>query len=159
VEIQRLLPDEWSRFKMLRLAALRDEPNAFGSMVGAAEKRSATEWRQQVKEIATYVVVIDGIDVGLARGAPDEAHPNNAFLISMWVSPDARKQGVGEQLIRAIVNWAQATGFRRVLLDVADENTPAVALHERMNFQPTGETGTLPPPRTHIREHRRVMYL
>lgn len=144
---------------MLRLAALRESPDAFGSTLRPAEQRRAAQWRQQVQEIATFVAVSAGIDVGLARVAPDETDPYSAFLLSMWVAPDARGQSVGEQLIQAVAGWARTAGFGQLLLDVADKNMPAVALYTRMNFQPTGKTGSLPPPRTHIREHRRALLL
>ena len=77
----------------------------------------------------------------------------------MWVDPSARGQKVGEKLIDAIVSWARARGVSRLLLEVADDNAPAVALYDRRGFEPTGETGTLPPPREHIHEHRRSLKL
>jgi len=49
--------------------------------------------------------------------------------------------------------------FTRMELDVADKNANAVALYERWNFRPTGETGSLPAPRAHVLEHRRALML
>jgi ribosomal protein S18 acetylase RimI-like enzyme len=77
----------------------------------------------------------------------------------MWVAPEARGHGVGEQLILAVKDWARSAGHARLLLDVADGNLPAVALYERMGFEPTGEIGSLPPPREHVAEHRRALDL
>ena len=112
-----------------------------------------------MKRLATFVAVKKQVDVGMARGIADENEPKQAFLLSMWVAPDARGRGVGEALIQAVAHWARAAGHSRLLLDVADVNQPAVDLYERMGFEPTGATGSLPSPREHIREHRRALDL
>jgi ribosomal protein S18 acetylase RimI-like enzyme len=49
--------------------------------------------------------------------------------------------------------------LKRLFLDVVETNTPAIALYARKGFVPTGEAGTLPPPRDHIREIQLVMML
>jgi len=159
VNIHRLKPDEWKRLRRLRLKALMDAPNAFGSTLERAMGYSAENWYRQIEELVTFVAAIEGSDVGMARGAPDESDPKTAFLLSMWVTPEARGQAVGNQLVQAVAEWAQTMGFTQLVLDVADDNEPAIALYERMNFRPTGESGTLPPPRTHILEHRRALTL
>lgn len=159
MKIHRLTPDEWKRLKQIRLTALSDAPDAFGSTLERAQSYSAEDWFRHIGELPTFVATIDDTDVGMARGAPDESDPTMAFLISMWVATDARGHDVGEQLVQAVAGWARDTGFKQLALDVADDNKPAIALYNRMNFRPTGETGTLPPPRTHVTEHRRVLTL
>jgi len=99
----------------------------------------------------------DGEDVGLVRGACDDLQPDAAWLISMWVSPEVRGQGVGEALIDAVVEWARVSGARRVLLAVGDHNQSAIALYARKGFEPNGTIGSLPTPRSHIREHQREL--
>ena len=159
MEIHRLSVDDWQRLKQLRLAALSDAPQAFGSTLVGAERYSAADWRKQIEELATFVAVSEKKDIGIVRGAVDDSEANNAFLISMWVAPDSRGLGAGKQLIGAVISWARDAGFTRLKLDVADDNSPAIALYERMKFLPTGETGSLPLPRTHVLEHRRALEL
>ena len=159
MQIERIDVDGWQRLKAVRLAALADAPEAFGSTLAQAQRYGASDWRQQLESLATYVAVVEKVDVGMARGVADETSPGDALLVSMWVAPKARGHGIGEQLIMAVIGWARAAGHSRLLLDVADGNLPAVALYERMGFEPTGETGSLPPPREHVMEHRRALYL
>lgn len=159
MEIVRLENPHWQRLRALRLAALADAPDAFGATLAEAERFTEKHWRQQLDALATYVAVLDGADAGMARGVADRSDPRNACLVSMWVLPAARVQGVGEALIRAVIDWARAAGHARLLLDVADGNQPALRLYERLGFQRTGETGSLPAPREHITEHRRALEL
>ena len=97
--------------------------------------------------------------MGLVRGTRDDSRTDSAWLISMWVAPEVRGQGVGVALIDAVVEWARASGARRLLLDVGDHNRPAISLYARMGFEPNGTTGSLPAPRSHIREHQRELRL
>lgn len=158
MEIQRLTPGEGPRLRTIRLRALRDAPDAFASTFAEADALPPDAWEQQLVELATFVAVLDQSDVGMARGATldDELV---GFLISVWVAPEARSQGIGEALIDAVVAWARQSGLERLLVDVGDENDAAVALYARKGFAPTGEVATLPPPREHIREHRRMLAL
>lgn len=156
MEIERLAHSEWVRLKHIRLISLRDAPEAFGTTLEIAQGWADDVWRQQAKDLATFVAVIDGADLGIARGAMDES---DAHLISMWVSSNARGRGVGEQLVAAVSQWARDAKFNRLLLDVSDNNRFAVALYERLNFLPTGESSVYPPPRSHITEHRRMLLL
>ena len=159
INIKRLAADEGLRLRTIRLQALADAPDAFGSTYDEAAARPLDSWATQLQEIATFVAVVDGEDVGLVRGAHDALQPDAAWLISMWVSPEVRGQGMGEALIDALVEWARISGTRRVLLDVGDHNQPAIALYARKGFEPNGTIGSLPPPRSHILEHQRELQL
>ena len=157
MRIIRIGPEDAARLRALRLRALRDAPDAFGSTHARAVRISLEEWEQAFSELATFVAVVDGADVGMVRGAEDRDDASAAWLISMWVAPTHRGQGIGDALVDAVSDWARAEGYARIKLDVADDNAPAIALYARKGFEPTGETGCLPPPRTHITEHRRAL--
>lgn len=159
IDIERLAADEGLRLRTIRLRALADAPDAFGTTYDEAAGQPLDSWTAQLQEIATFLAVVDGEDVGLVRGACDDLQPDAAWLISMWVSPEVRGQGVGEALIDAVVEWARVSGARRVLLAVGDHNQPAIALYARKGFEPNGTIGSLPTPRNHIREHQRELHL
>jgi GNAT superfamily N-acetyltransferase len=159
MDIQRLSGNEGLRLRHLRLRALADAPDAFGSTYAEAVARPMESWAQQLQEIATFVAVEDGVDVGLVRCANDAHHRDTAWLMSMWVAPEARGQGVGKALVDAVIECARTSGAARLLLDVADDNRQAIALYARKGFVPNGVTGSLPAPRDHIREHQRDLGL
>jgi GNAT superfamily N-acetyltransferase len=159
MDIQRLSIDEGLRLRTLRLRALADAPDAFSSTFAEVAAHPLDMWRQQLQEIATFVAVHDGEDVGLVRCASDAQQQDTAWLISMWVAPEARGQGVGNALIDAVIAYARARGASRLLLDVGDHNQQAIALYARKGFQPNGGTGSLPAPRDHMREHQRELRL
>ncbi|HEY1682405.1 MAG TPA: GNAT family N-acetyltransferase [Candidatus Tumulicola sp.] len=128
--------DDWVAWRAVRLAALTEAPYAFGSTL--ADWRDATEerWRQRLRSVpCNMVVAIDGVDVGMASGFPEEG---NVLLISMWVAPSARGHGVGDRLIESVTEWARELGVPAVDLDVVESNLPAIALYRRNGFVDAG---------------------
>jgi GNAT superfamily N-acetyltransferase len=158
-KIERLSVGDEARLRQIRLRALREAPEAFETTFADANARPFESWRQQLEQLATFIAVVDELDVGMARGAPHDERNDTADLISMWVAPEARRGGVGSSLIEAVAAWARAEGFQRLLLDVADGNASAMALYTQAGFVATGVVGTLPPPRAHIREIQMALTL
>ena len=153
-------PDEWSVLRRLRLAALGNDPDAFGSTLAGERDQPEAWWRGRLEGPAsTFLAHLDGRDVGLCVIAPWREHPEDAGLFAVWVAPEGRGQGVGDALVHAALTIAQQRGFARVILDVAHDNTHATALYERWGFQPTGRTGTLDAPRQHITEQQMAFEL
>jgi GNAT superfamily N-acetyltransferase len=157
--IERLAAGDGERLRAIRLRALKDSPDAFGTTFKEAAAQPPESWELQLEQLATFVATTNGCDVGLVRGTAHERCRDAGCLISMWVAREARRQGIGSALIDALAEWAGTQGWDRLLLDVGERNTPALALYTRKDFVPTGEIGALPPPRDHLREVQLVMRL
>jgi ribosomal protein S18 acetylase RimI-like enzyme len=82
------------------------------------------------------VAEIAGRAVGMVSCTSPDA--GAAELISLWVAPEARGQGVGDSLIEAVVAWAARQGADRVVLAVWQANRQAIALYQRHGFRDTG---------------------
>lgn len=152
VKIERLESGHGERLRSIRLRALADAPDAFGTTWNEASGEPPESWERQLRQMATYVATAAGRDIGLARGAPHDSAIDSGYLISMWVDPKVRRQGIAARLIDAVVVWARAENLKRLVLDVAESNLPALALYSRKGFMPNGNRGCLEPPREHIRE-------
>ena len=159
--VERLGEDAWERSRAIRLRALWDTPDAFGSTLAGEVDQDEAWWRARVAnpDAVTFVARDARGDVGLVVGAKHHLHAGDAGLFSMWAAPEARGEGVAEALVEAVVAWARGGGFRRLVLDVADQNQRAVRFYARLGFEPTGRLSTLPPPREHIAEHERARVL
>ena len=104
MKIQRLDIEDWQQPKLLRLAALKDAPQAFEATHEDEKRFTEEDWTQQFEKLTTFVAVDDGNDIGMVRGAPSDSEPNTAFLISLWAAPIGRGTGAGEKLIGAVIN-------------------------------------------------------
>jgi len=160
VKIEILTDTCWQRYRRIRLCALADTPDAFARTLAEEEAFAEADWRRRLSSgAAVFVAMRGGQDVGTATGSAWRERPGVAGLFGMWVAPAARRGGTGKALVCAVVEWARASGFEQLILDVADSNTAAIRLYQSMGFAPTGATGTLPPPRDHVTEHERSLSL
>ena len=78
-----------------------------------------------------------GQGVGQASGTTLD-HRRQVELISLWVAPEMRGQGVGAALIGGVVGWASEQHADAVVLSVKLGNAAAVAAYERAGFEPAG---------------------
>ena len=138
VEVRRLQSEDWRLYRTVRVRALLDAPEAFGSSAAEAKRLGEEEWRRRVSTRAAFVALAGTAAVGLVSGIEaDQA--GEAELISMWVDPRWRRQGVAGLLIQAVTDWATAQGFSALRLWVADGNEKAERLYARAGFNKTGE--------------------
>lgn len=56
----------------------------------------------------------------------------------MSVRATERGKGIGERLLRGLIDWAPTVGITRLELQVFANNARAIALYERMGFQVEG---------------------
>lgn len=73
------------------------------------------------------------IGFAVCRMAADEAE-----LLTLAVSPGARRLGAGRTLLRAVIDLVRAGNARRLFLEVGDDNLAARSLYERMGFETVG---------------------
>lgn len=61
-----------------------------------------------------------------------------AEILTVGVTPWARRRGVGLALMTAAIGVARAAGAERMFLEVDVDNLAAVTLYERLGFERTG---------------------
>src|ERR1700722_12427286 len=108
--VRETATDDWPALREIRLAALRDGPDAFASTYAQETTLDEAAWRARIARGGSFLAYVPEISaaepVGLAGGY--DTGPGTVGLISMWVRPPARGRGVGEALIAAVFGWAQA---------------------------------------------------
>jgi ribosomal protein S18 acetylase RimI-like enzyme len=77
-------------------------------------------------------------------------------LISMWVSPAARGQGLADRLIAAVCDLARAEGAPELELWVTLRNDRARAFYQRAGFLATGDQQLVRPQEPDHWEERMV---
>lgn len=142
--VWRLTPDDWQVFRDVRIASLRDSPQAFSATLESTLERDEAGWRENLSRRTQFVAMSGDDVVGTAGGI---AGPSGEFgeLISMWVAPEWRGKGVSARLIEEVAGWASAVGFDSLTLWVVEGNQRAEAAYAKAGFTRTGRTQPVRP--------------
>jgi len=152
VRIRPVRADEWEKVRDLRLEALKDTPIAFAERYEDAVRLSADEWRartaRSVRGAANTKWVAetpDGRWVGTMTGYRDGAR--DGWVIAVYVAPDFRGKatGVADRLLDAVLEWGRNRArVARLVLEVREDNQPAMRFYRRRGFADTGNTRPYP---------------
>lgn len=142
INLRALTSDDWAAWRDVRLRALADAPQAFGSTLEEWESAPEERWRARLELPGSHnlVAYVDGEPVGMATGVSFEG---TYELISMWVAPEARGRGVGDALVEEILRRAYAQGASELRLDVKEHNLSAISLYLRHGFIDVGPSREL----------------
>jgi ribosomal protein S18 acetylase RimI-like enzyme len=147
IEVRTARSDEWRRVRDLRLRALADSPDAFGSTFERERAHAKREWLRWISgwesAVNRLVVAVDGDEwIGMAVGSRT-GDDERAHLYAMWVDPLARRAGIGRRLVEAVLAWARDQGTTEIELGATATNRGAVEFYEGLGFADTGERHAL----------------
>jgi L-phenylalanine/L-methionine N-acetyltransferase len=123
--------------------AIGSEPE--GWLITTNDWRSAGDERRYLKSIRRHahaaVYVAEGPDRIVGRlSVGRDPHPASRHVadLGLMVAKDWRRRGVGRALLQAAVDWARASGVRKLELHVFPHNEPAIRLYELFGFRREG---------------------
>jgi GNAT superfamily N-acetyltransferase len=150
VNVRRIHANEGLRLRAIRVNALADAPNAFGSTFEEEQALLPEHWTRHAQEgagsdtMAIFVAEEQQHWFGLVRGFVHRDYSEIVRLASMWVDPSRRRLGVGAVLVETMIDWARGRGAKCVQLWVTETNQAARSLYTRKRFMDTAHTKLLP---------------
>jgi ribosomal protein S18 acetylase RimI-like enzyme len=132
----------------------RAEPNEAQAVAGllvAFRNHLGFDWPSDRAFLASVERLIEDPATEYLLGAPEAGAPaaglvqlryrwsvwraaEDCELEDLFVSADARRSGLGRTLLNAAIERARARGCRRIKLDTAERNEPALALYRAAGF-------------------------
>ena len=118
------------------IAALEAQIHAAPWTAGNFDDALAAGYSAQVGERDGRIVAYGVLMLG----------PGEAQLLNLSVVPDARRQGLGSDLLARFLEDAWRLGAAQVFLEVRVSNTAAIALYERAGFVRVARRASYYPP-------------
>lgn len=144
VVVRPIRLDEWRSYRDMRLRALQESPEAFGSTWAAEAARPDEAWAARIAAAhgsamdRALFAVKDVQPCGLVWCKVCADEPGVADVFQMWVDPASRGQGLGSALLREAVGFARGARIATLRLGVAVAESPAMHLYRSFGFVPVG---------------------
>ncbi len=153
ITVRRLGEGDWQEYKAVRLAALRESPEAFAANARDEEAFDDDLWRDRMTRSERLVAERDDEAVGVLSIGSAKTSPTNtddtaaddgsgesdavAEIFGLWVRPSSRGSGVATRLVKEAAQHARDSGRSHVVYWVGTENGRAVAFASGIGFLPT----------------------
>jgi ribosomal protein S18 acetylase RimI-like enzyme len=147
MEIRPLTADDAALFWSLRLRALWDSPEAFGSSydesVDTPVEEVAGRLRNEGRSPDNFVLAgfAGGEPAGLVGLAREQGRKmqHKAMIWGVWVAPEFRGQGIGRKLVEEAISRARSiAGLEQLHLTVVTANDAARHLYRSLGFEVYG---------------------
>jgi ribosomal protein S18 acetylase RimI-like enzyme len=146
VTVRVLAEDDWETYRQMRLAALKESPQAFVSTYDEELAYDEDFWRLRMRRSTRLLAARDDQSLGIlslgdALPVDDDSdlQPNERVgeLFGMWVDPQGRGTGVAWRLVDAAAVEARVQRRTHLMLWVAVDNGRAVAFYSSYGFRPS----------------------
>jgi ribosomal protein S18 acetylase RimI-like enzyme len=126
-------------FRPVRLEALRQHPEAFGS---SFEEEQASDLARMIGEPPSLTVggFVDDVLVGITGlvVSPRVKQRHKGHVVSVYVTPPFRRTGLARGLLDRVIQEARANGLVQLTLSVTVGNVPARMLYLCAGFTVCG---------------------
>jgi ribosomal protein S18 acetylase RimI-like enzyme len=142
MEIRPLTADDASAYRTVRLRGLRAHPEAFtSSYEEVAQQPLQASQARLASQNNAFWGAFQGPElygtVGLERESRAKVM-HRGKVVGMYVMSEATGQGIGLQLLEALLAHSRQQGLESLVLTVTDSNEAARRLYERCGFRSFG---------------------
>lgn len=135
IQIRPLTPADAASFRDIRLAGLKNSPEAFDSTFEGESAQPLAWFCQKLDSSRVFGAFRSTELLGIAGfvGREGEKEAHKGLLWGMYVRRDARKAGVGRRLVEAVIEFARQR-VDVIQLAVASDSARARRLYTRLGF-------------------------
>jgi ribosomal protein S18 acetylase RimI-like enzyme len=142
---RKLTEEDLDALWNLRLRALQDNPEAFGSTHEETQQRGKESYQQRLRQPHAETFYLGAFEderlvgmVGFFRESGTKGQ-HKGYIISMYVAPEQRGRGIGKALVaEAIAQARTVPGIDQLLLAAVTTNTAARQLYRSLGFEVYG---------------------
>jgi len=135
IEIVTATVNDFDRLRALRLAALKDTPDAFGAKYEDEVEKPILDWQNRLKNTHWCFAVADGVDVGLlAVDRAQKDRNSDCWLSSWWIHQDHRGSGIPKLMLNWLEQLCIEKKWEKIGLGVWPDNLRAISAYKKLGF-------------------------
>lgn len=145
MEVVNLRVENWQEYRKLRLRALKEDPQAFGSSYADSLNQPDEFWKRRLADAADgmrswLLFAQEGEKLtGMIGAFLEEVPTDTATIVSVYVPLEARGQGIAVLLMEAMLGVLSATpSLTKAQLSVNVTQLPAIQVYKHFGFREIG---------------------
>ena len=161
MKIRMLTQEDWQPWKLLRLEALKNSPERFGSSYEEEVNWPDIDFQNSLTKSDIFEVFVDNSLVSCAGfySLNSAKTKHRGVIWGMYTRPECRGQGIASALIQTIINHAKSR-VTQLHLTCVTSNLGAVAFYQKQGFKIYGtEPRALKIGDTFFDEHLMILDL
>lgn len=97
--------------------------------------RSSIDLQERWKELSVVLVsCVDNAPVGYISSSSIQT-TSNVWIKDLVVHERWRRQGIATSLIKAMADWGEERGLKRITLEMSSKNYPTIRLAKKIGFE------------------------
>lgn len=135
-KIERIAPSQWQNYKLIRLEALKTNPELFGSSYAKEVLYSQDDWIALLENDARAIFALYHLDllIGLSGVVLNRDNQSEAILISSFIKEAYRGRGLSQLFFQARIEWARQKECAQVIVSHRAGNEASKAANQRCGF-------------------------
>lgn len=146
ITIRLLEAQDWELFRAIRLEALAESPQFFGSSYAQENQFTEQQWQERVYQhnrTAHFGLFRGENIIGLTGIVLDRDDPagRTALLIASYIQPAYRRRGLSDLLYQARIDWAKKhPSIDKIVVSHRSDNVASQHANQRHGFVYTHTT-------------------
>lgn len=151
--VRPLAQADWEVFRSIRLEALKDSPQFFGSNFVRENAFTQTDWHERLSGDgkAMFGLFDENQIIGLTGIVTDQNDQSQktALIISSYTTPVYRGKGLSRMLYQACISWAKdQPQIKRITVSHRESNLASKHANQKFGFVEIGRSSKTWPDGT-----------
>lgn len=135
--LQRMLPSQWEEYKLIRLEALKTNPEMFGSNYAKEILYDENDWTSLLENDsrAMFALYDAKLLVGLSGITLKKDDATTAIMFASFIKLPYRRKGLSKLFYKARIDWARQKKCKLIIVSHRVGNTSSKAANEQFGFK------------------------
>ena len=135
ISFKKVSPDDWQKFRDIRLNGLQNDPQAFGGVFENESQESEVYWRERFSNPERLFYVAEENGLFVATAGSKKIDEDNWMITAVYVLPEYRGKHISEALVNQIIVEVKNLGAKKASLMVNAVQEGAVYIYKKMGFE------------------------